>query len=46
MLTIRWPTYAILDILQWNNFSIEDGVDSAEVSAFVSWVELAEQPDK
>jgi serine/threonine protein kinase len=36
----------ILDILKQNNFSIEDGVDSAEVSAFVNWVESAEHPDK
>jgi serine/threonine protein kinase len=36
----------ILKILKQNKFQIEDGVDSAEVSAFVSWVESAEQPDK
>jgi serine/threonine protein kinase len=36
----------ILEILKQNNFAIEDDVDSAEVSAFVSWVESAEQPDK
>jgi hypothetical protein len=36
----------ILDILKQNDFKIEDGVDSAEVSAFVSWVESAEYPDK
>jgi serine/threonine protein kinase len=36
----------ILEILKRNNFGIEDCVDSAEVSAFVSWVESAEQPDK
>jgi hypothetical protein len=36
----------ILNILKENKFKIEDGVDSAEVSAFVSWVESAEDPDK
>jgi hypothetical protein len=36
----------ILDILKQNDFKIEDGVDSAEVSAFVSWVESAEYPNK
>jgi hypothetical protein len=36
----------ILNILKQNNFRIEDGVDSAEVSAFVNWVESAEYPDK
>jgi serine/threonine protein kinase len=32
----------ILEILKQNDFRIEDGVDSSEVSAFVSWVESAE----
>jgi serine/threonine protein kinase len=36
----------ILDILKQNDFQIEDGVDSAEVSRFVSWVESAEHRDK
>jgi hypothetical protein len=36
----------ILEILKKNDFKIEDGVDSAEVSAFVSWVESAEYPEK
>jgi serine/threonine protein kinase len=36
----------ILNILKQNGFRIEDGVDSAEVSGFVSWVESAEYPDK
>jgi hypothetical protein len=36
---------ALLEILKWNKFQIEDGVDSAEVSGFVSWVESAEYPD-
>jgi hypothetical protein len=36
----------ILETLKQNNFQIEDGVDSAEVSAFVSWVETAESTDK
>jgi serine/threonine protein kinase len=36
----------ILDMLKENNFRIDEYVDSAEVSAFVSWVESAEWPDK
>jgi serine/threonine protein kinase len=32
----------ILKILKQNKFQIEDGVDSAEVSAFINWVESAE----
>jgi hypothetical protein len=32
----------ILEILKYNNFRIEDGVDSAEVSAFVNLVESVE----
>jgi serine/threonine protein kinase len=36
----------VLDILKQNNFEIEAGVDSAEVSSFVNWVESAEYPDK
>jgi hypothetical protein len=36
----------ILDALKWNNFQIEDGVNSAEVSAFVSWPESPEQAEK
>jgi hypothetical protein len=32
----------ILELLKQNNFQIEDGVDSAEVSAFVNWVESTE----
>jgi hypothetical protein len=36
----------IFKILKWNKFRIEDGVDSAEVSAFVSLVESAEHPEK
>jgi hypothetical protein len=32
----------ILEILKQNDFKIEDGVDSAEVSSFVNWVESAE----
>jgi serine/threonine protein kinase len=35
----------ILEILKQNKFQIDDGVDSAEVSGFVSWVESAEYPD-
>jgi hypothetical protein len=37
---------SILKILERDNFKIEDGVDSAEVSAFVSWIESAEQSDQ
>jgi hypothetical protein len=36
----------ILKILKENNFQRDDSVDSAELSAFVIWVELAEQADK
>jgi hypothetical protein len=36
----------ILEILKKNDFEITDDVNSAEVSAFVSWVESAEQPDE
>jgi serine/threonine protein kinase len=32
----------IFEILKRNDFKISDGVDSAEVSAFVSWVESSE----
>jgi hypothetical protein len=37
---------AILKIRKSNDFAIEDGVDSAEVSSFVSCVESAEQVEK
>jgi hypothetical protein len=36
----------IFEILKENDFLIEDEVDSAEVSGFVSWVESAEDSDK
>jgi hypothetical protein len=36
----------IFDILKANDFEIEDGIDSSEVSAFVNWVEPAEYPAK
>jgi hypothetical protein len=36
----------IFEILKRHEFRIEDGVDSAEVSAFVNWVESAEHPEK
>jgi hypothetical protein len=36
----------ILEILKQNDFWILDGVDSAEISAFVSWVESTEGPEK
>jgi hypothetical protein len=42
----RYSLNTILEILKQNDFAIEDGVDSAEVSSFVSWVEHAEWPDK
>jgi hypothetical protein len=42
----RYSFNMILEILKQNEFQIEDGVDSAEVSAFVNWVESAESPDK
>jgi hypothetical protein len=36
----------MVQILENNMFQIEDNADSAEVSAFVSWVESAEEPEK
>jgi serine/threonine protein kinase len=36
----------ILDVLKKNDFEIIDGVGSAEVSAFVSWIESTEQAEK
>jgi hypothetical protein len=42
----RYTFDDILETLKQNNFRIEDGVDSAEVSRFVRWVESAELPDK
>jgi serine/threonine protein kinase len=39
---ISYSFNTILEILKQNKFQIEDGVNSAEVSAFVSWVESAE----
>jgi exonuclease V gamma subunit len=42
----RFSFNDILEILKMNKFQIEDGVDSAEVSAFVNWVESAEYPNK
>jgi serine/threonine protein kinase len=43
---INYSLNTILNILKENDFGIEDGVDSAEVSRFVSWVESAEYPVK
>jgi hypothetical protein len=43
---INYSFNTILDILKQNGFQIEDGVDSAAISAFVAWVESAEYPDK
>jgi hypothetical protein len=42
----RYSFDAILEILKQNDFRIEDGVDSAEVSKFVGWVESAKLPEK
>jgi hypothetical protein len=42
----RYSFNTILDILKQNDFQIESDVDSAEVSAFVNWVESAEYPEK
>jgi serine/threonine protein kinase len=36
----------ILEILKQNKFKIEDGADSAGVSAFVNWIESAESPNE
>jgi hypothetical protein len=38
----RYSFNDIFEILKQNEFRIEEGVDSAEVSAFVSWVESVE----
>jgi hypothetical protein len=38
----RYSFNTILEMLKEHNFQIEDGVDSAEVSAFVKWVESSE----
>jgi hypothetical protein len=35
----RYSFNDIFEVLEQNNFRIEDGVDSEEVSAFVRWVE-------
>jgi hypothetical protein len=42
----RYSFNAFFKILKQNTFQIEDGVDSEEVSAFVSWVESAEHLDQ
>jgi serine/threonine protein kinase len=42
----KYSFHDIFELLKQNDFQIEEGVDSAEVSAFVSWVESAEQPEK
>jgi hypothetical protein len=36
----------IFQILKQNDFRIEEGVNLAEVSEFVSWVEAEEYPEK
>jgi hypothetical protein len=38
--------HEIFEILRQNQFRIENDVDSAEVSAFVNWVESTEHPEK
>jgi aspartyl/asparaginyl-tRNA synthetase len=43
--TPRYSFNDILEILKQKNFEIEEGVDSAEVSRFVNWVESAEHPE-
>jgi serine/threonine protein kinase len=42
----RYSFGGIFQILKNNEFAIEDGVDSADVSAFVNWIESSEQPEK
>jgi hypothetical protein len=42
----RYSFDVIFEILKRNDFRIDDDVDSVEVSAFVNWVESAEQPEK
>jgi serine/threonine protein kinase len=42
----RYPFDALFVTLKQNDFRIEDGVDSEEVSAFVRWVESADHPDQ
>jgi hypothetical protein len=42
----RYSFHDIFKILKKNNFQIEDGVDSSEVFAFISWVESAGQSEK
>jgi hypothetical protein len=42
----RYSFNDIFKILKQNNFRIEDGVGSEEVSAFGSWIESAEHPDQ
>jgi hypothetical protein len=42
----RYSFNDIFEILKENNFRIEYGVDSEEVSAFVRWVESAEHPNQ
>jgi hypothetical protein len=42
----RYSFNDIFEILEQNNFQVEDGVDSKGVSTFVSWVESAEHLDQ
>jgi predicted metal-binding protein len=42
----EYSFHDIFEILKQNEFRIEHGVDSSEVSAFVSWIESAEQREK
>jgi serine/threonine protein kinase len=43
---IEYSFHDIFETLKQNEFEIEDGVDAVEVSAFASWVESAEYPEK
>jgi serine/threonine protein kinase len=42
----KYSFHDIFEILKQYNFEIEKDVDSAEVSAFVSWVESVEPPEQ
>jgi hypothetical protein len=42
----RYSFNDIFEILEQNHFLIEDGVDTAEVSALVGWAESAEHSDQ
>jgi hypothetical protein len=42
---ISYSFDTILEILKEHDFQIEPGVDSAEISTFVNWIESTEHPD-